>query len=327
MIENINSILEHFTLAKFTVVYQAGKEGVILPPFKGSVFRGAFGHVFKEMFCFCPNQNHKNSEHMSDCIYGYIFETKPSEDSAVLKKYESVPRPFIIEPPLDEKQYYYPGERITLDFLLFGKAVKYFPYFISTLKKMGEIGIGRGKHTLFLKQVFLQDLQGYLTKCVYDDHDGIVKQIQPVSVGSIVNRTIKNQEISKCKVYFITPTRMKWEGSYILEPEFHIVLRNTVRRITSLLYFHHDTLLDIDFRSMYEEASKIKLIQQKVEWKDWERYSNRQQERIKLGGIVGEATYLGELTPYLPWLYLGEMVHIGKNAVFGLGKIFVNEEI
>jgi hypothetical protein len=323
MIENINSILEQFTLAKFTVIYQAGREGVILPPFKGSAFRGAFGHVFKEMFCICPDHILNYGEHLRDCTYGYIFETRPPENTVVLKKYESVPRPFVLEPPLDEKEYYYPGERITLDFVLFGKAVKYFPYFISTFKKMGEKGIGRGKNTLDLKQVFEQDPQGYLSKCVYDDNEGIVKQIQPFSFGDIVNRTKEIKEINRCTIYFITPTRMKWEGSYILEPEFHIVLRNTVRRITSLLYLHHDLLLDINFRTIYDEASKIQLVHQKVEWIDWERFSNRQQERIKLGGIVGEAKYLGELSPFLLWLLLGEIVHIGKNSVFGLGKVKV----
>jgi hypothetical protein len=31
-------------------------------------------------------------------------------------------------------------------------------------------------------------------------------------------------------------------------------------------------------------------------------------------------TYAGDLAPFLPLLRLGELIHVGKNAVFGNGR-------
>ncbi|HHY33792.1 MAG TPA: CRISPR system precrRNA processing endoribonuclease RAMP protein Cas6, partial [Firmicutes bacterium] len=59
----------------------------------------------------------------------------------------------------------------------------------------------------------------------------------------------------------------------------------------------------------------------------WERYSSRQDTRMKLGGLVGTATYefhdasLAEF--FLPWLVLGEYIHVGKGCTFGLGWLNV----
>lgn len=44
---------------------------------------------------------------------------------------------------------------------------------------------------------------------------------------------------------------------------------------------------------------------------------------MKLGGIVGEVEYAGDLTPFAPFLAVGEWIHVGKNATFGLGKYTV----
>jgi CRISPR/Cas system endoribonuclease Cas6 (RAMP superfamily) len=40
---------------------------------------------------------------------------------------------------------------------------------------------------------------------------------------------------------------------------------------------------------------------------------------MRLGGFVGRARYKGKLDPFWPYLKMGEFVHVGKNASFGLG--------
>jgi CRISPR/Cas system endoribonuclease Cas6 (RAMP superfamily) len=54
---------------------------------------------------------------------------------------------------------------------------------------------------------------------------------------------------------------------------------------------------------------------------DWERYSARQDVRMKLGGVVGGITYVGALTWFQPYLRLGEYLRVGKNTSFSLGKM------
>ena len=40
-----------------------------------------------------------------------------------------------------------------------------------------------------------------------------------------------------------------------------------------------------------------------------------------MGGIIGEVSYSGDLTEFLPLVRFCEKVHIGKQTSFGLGKI------
>ena len=45
-----------------------------------------------------------------------------------------------------------------------------------------------------------------------------------------------------------------------------------------------------------------------------------------MGGFVGTARFEGELDEFLPFLRLGELVHVGKGSVFGLGFFRVEIE-
>jgi CRISPR/Cas system endoribonuclease Cas6 (RAMP superfamily) len=69
-----------------------------------------------------------------------------------------------------------------------------------------------------------------------------------------------------------------------------------------------------------EQARAVETVTSDLRWVDWERYSNRQQARMRLGGFVGQVTYRGDFTEFLPYLLLGTYTHVGKGATFGLGE-------
>ena len=59
-----------------------------------------------------------------------------------------------------------------------------------------------------------------------------------------------------------------------------------------------------------------------LKWFDWTRYSSRQQQEMTLGGVLGHWTLHGApdvLAKVWPWLWLGQWLHVGKNATMGLG--------
>jgi hypothetical protein len=327
---DVNNALTSLKMARFAVVYETGLHGLYLPPFKGSTFRGAFGQVFREMACTCHrNESGDINEHFIDCPYAYIFETSPPEGSDIISNYESIPRPFILEPPDHIKTFYPPGERFILFFTLFGNAIEYLPYFINVFDAMGQKGFGKGRNPANLRQIFNVDAKRDWQGPTYESSNRIIDNDYKILIG---DQIISPQTIAffykqfglknTLTIHFTSPTRMKHDKRLVSVPEFHIIMRNTVRRITSLLYFHHgEVRVDMDFSAFFEEARKIKLVKSEVEWIDWERYSSKQNERLKMGGIIGKAVYKGDIAPYIPWLLLGEWTSIGKNPVFGLGRI------
>ncbi|MBL7183274.1 MAG: CRISPR system precrRNA processing endoribonuclease RAMP protein Cas6 [Anaerolineae bacterium] len=332
-------MLDKLRIAKYRFRLQA-VERLGLPRYKGSTLRGGFGAVFKRTVCF-----QKEVKSCADCLlkancpYAYIFETSPPQDAEVLRTYSDVPLPFVIEPPLDTKTVYEPGEMLDFGLVLVGRAINYLPYFIVVFKELGRVGLGRGRGRYRLREVAaVQPLDG-VEETIYSAANEMVCE-RDLSVGwkeieaqaSNVKRETSNVKPETSRfaltVNFLTPTRMKHEGRFVDRPEFHVLVRNILRRVSSLYYFHCGEKWEVDYRGIIEAAKEVRLAEARTGWVDWERYSRRQQQRMNLGGLVGQVTYEGDasaelstgLEPFLPLLVLGELVHVGKACVFGHGK-------
>ena len=68
-------------------------------------------------------------------------------------------------------------------------------------------------------------------------------------------------------------------------------------------------------------AEEVRIVENRLSWFDWKRYSNRQERRMLMGGMVGSLAYEEKLRGFLPLLEICAKVHLGKNTSFGLGKI------
>ncbi|MGB9804968.1 CRISPR system precrRNA processing endoribonuclease RAMP protein Cas6 [Desulfofundulus sp.] len=345
-------MLINFRLAIYEVVLEAGHDGLFLPAYKGSTLRGGFGQVFRRITCSMRQKECRGCLLRYNCPYAYIFETSPHPGSEVLRNYESIPRPFVLEPPLEEKTVYRSGETLTFRLILIGKSIEYLPYFIVVLRELGEIGIGRGRKKYNLREIVAVDPLNDRRACVYREEERLVRNVDFSIRGSAIphlleyygpdavlsgggehpgshrckpgNRLSAEAPALKCPtrltVDFLTMTRIKYEESCTSKVEFHILIRNLLRRLSALLYFHHGEELKLDFSGLIARATKVKLVEDHTHWVDWERFSSRQDIKMKMGGLVGRIIYEGNLSEFFPLLYLGELVHVGKGAVFGMGK-------
>lgn len=107
----------------------------------------------------------------------------------------------------------------------------------------------------------------------------------------------------------------------IRRPEFHHVFKRLRDRINALCTFFGEGPLDCDFRGLGERSEKIRAVSVRTDWVERFRTSSRTHQRHELSGFVGEATYEGELGEFLPWLALGEFLHLGKHTAWGDGCI------
>jgi hypothetical protein len=122
-------------------------------------------------------------------------------------------------------------------------------------------------------------------------------------------------------ISFRTPTLLRANGAIIRVPEFHHLFKRLRDRINALSTFFGDGPLEVDFRNLGERAEKIRTVSSQTDWLDRFRRSSKTKQRHELSGFVGQAIYEGTLHDFLPWLAMGELVHVGKHAAWGNGWI------
>ena len=67
-------------------------EKAVVPPYEGSMIRGAFGRAFKESCCPLPSCGN-GCLLVNKCPYGYVFETSPPEDARGSPRTKTFPAP------------------------------------------------------------------------------------------------------------------------------------------------------------------------------------------------------------------------------------------
>jgi hypothetical protein len=327
-----------FTLARYRLTLEA-LEPLELPPFKGSALRGGFGYTFKRLVCFQPQPCGKRCQLGNACPYGYVFETSPPEDSEVLSTAQSVSRPFVIHPPDDTRTLIPLGERMTFGLTLIGRGVNYLPYFVAVFKELGQIGLGRTRGRYRLLRVDAWHPYRDERAPVYRAEDERVRDASlPITADEIMAYAA-TLPADRVTLDFRTPARLKHQGRWTRGgPPFHVLVRRLLDRVSSLSYFHCGQRFQTDFRGLVERATEIPIVHSATRWEDWSRFSGRQKQRVRMGGLVGRVTYGAPSTSsgqvpstgsgqveepalraYLPLLALGALVHVGKGTVFGNG--------
>jgi len=250
-----------------------------------------------------------------------------------MRKYRSAPHPFVIEPPSERRRGFKTGDEINFGLTLIGRAIDYLPYFIYTFDELGRIGIGKGRAKYELENVMFD------SKKIYDSDSKTLKSFNPLSLSLTVNKSPLERSLSNYPplekggeggldkssgiliLSFLTPTRILYDGHLTLDLEFHILIRNLLRRLSLLYYFHcGGDPSEWDFKGIIEMAKEVKVKKRDLRWFDWERYSGRQETRIKMGGFVGEISFEGNIESFMPLIKAGEILHVGKGTAFGLGK-------
>ncbi len=291
---------------KFTV-----ETPVRLPEYAGSALRGAFGAALRRTACMTREKDCKPCPLYRTCPYPAIFET-PAPESHTLQKFSQIPNPYIVEPPPWGERLYQPGETLTFHLVLIGPAMQQLPLIIHAWQRAFRHGIGNG--TANLHAVSVIDDQERADK-IFDPHE---ERIQPHATGITLPQTTAPNTVT---LTLQTPMRLQNNGKPIRAPalETRDLLVNLLRRTALISEFHAGVRLDDNYHELAQAAARIES-EKDLHWRDWKRYSSRQKQEMTLGGVTGQWILRGDLTPFMPMLHLGQWLHIGKNASFGLGQ-------
>lgn len=302
--------LTDFPVARYTLEFQV-EQPVRLPDFAGSALRGAFGHALKRATCVTREPACSPCLLYRTCPYPAIFETPPPLEPA-RRIFSSIPSPFVVEPPAWGARDYASGESLSFSLVLIGPALKQLPLILLAWQRALARGIGPGEGTARLLRVGVEGSAA----SVYDPTQGQVRshpQGMRAAPASVDNHVVQLQ--------FATPLRLQRDGHVLgvqkLAPRD--LLTALVRRIAYLCEFQLGCPLEADFSGLHAQSALVTGDKQ-LRWHDWTRYSARQKQPMTLGGAVGSWTLHGDLAPFMPFLHLGQWLHVGKNASFGLGS-------
>ena len=315
-------MLTNFRVAKFRLKL-APQERLSLPPYMANTLRGGFGAVFKSLVCAYNARATPCGPCLlrHTCPYGVLIETAPAPGSEVLRGLASIPRPFVLEPPLDGRMRYDPGDFLEVGLVLIGRAIDSLAYFLAVFQELGRAGLGTTRGTFTVETLRAVDPITGAETLVYQEGQKVLSESN-AGIGfseahQAAARTPVRDEIT---IRFLTPTRLVDNDRLVAKPEFSVLIRALLRRISSLAYFHCGERCDLEFQRVKEEAARVSLTHSDLRWWDWARYSARQQTQMKLGGFLGDVTYRGSVQPFLPLLLLGTATHVGKACTFGHGR-------
>jgi hypothetical protein len=280
------------------------------------MLRGAFGHALRRTVCAMgPEQPCESCRLRQACVYPRIFETfVEGAPPPFLRGLASAPRPYVFEPG-DDRQDFAAGDPLPFDLILIGQAVDLQAYVLLAVERMARSGLGVSRAPFELARAEARTPAGApLTLFV----DG--RATGPAAAPSLPSRA--GLDATRATIRLLTPLRLQERGHLSTTLDVRSLVLAMIRRTLELAWFHvPGAAIDWTFRPLLDHAAALRSTPH-VAWHDWERYSNRQQRKVTLGGLLGTLDLEGEIPETLATLLrTAEILHVGKGATFGLGRI------
>ena len=299
-----------YPLSRYRLDFTA-TSAIRLPEYAGSSLRGAFGHALRQLACTTRAKTCQGCMLAATCPYPAIFEPqKPQGGTLALA---TPPVPYVIEPPAWGERHYARDDALQFHFTLTGRAADHLNIVIMAWQRALARGIGAGDGTARLET---------LHHCTAQGETLIHRSGEPI-LPHTHTLTLPEEPLStEATLEFITPLRLQ-ENGHALPPARITAkpLLTALLRRASLLAEHYGgaPLYHAEqFTALAQAAARVEA-ETSLRWRDWTRHSSRQGRTMQLGGCIGHLTLRGELAPFSAALRLGEWLHVGKEASFGLG--------
>jgi len=324
----------HIDLSIFRLIFSSEPLETFSP--SGSAWRGAFGHELRRMVCVTREKVCTGCPVLSSCLYTYIFESPPPENTEKMRLYRTVPHPYaLFLPGSDGSEGQNPssGEErepldhdvergslaTSLDLTLYGHAGEFFPHLLHAFSRAGERGVGSQRRPYTLTGASQYDLGSESWDRIYTPgRPPRQKAGMPVKIPSMPERVT---------LRFISPLRISVEKDLVTPDRltFGVIFRTLLRRISMIRYFHGDSALELDYASLFSKAESVALTPLSLRWEEGIRYSSRQKTAMNMGGIVGNCSLdTTDLAPFWPFLWEGQWMQVGKLTTMGLGRYVIN---
>jgi len=295
---------------------------------KGAALRGALFNSLRKAGCSHRELTScRPCELVAECPVSFLLATVDNDG----RRGGDVPRPFVINPPLDEANIFQVGEQLNFGLTLFARSVRFLPYLIVAMQNIEREGLGvqpdatpgawrRGAIRVreIIARNSLSSQEQIIFKIGRRYLDAPENPITHSQVLQLATTTVPNG-VRRLHFTFHTPTHLVTNGRALQQPDFPVLVQRLIERVSSLSAQYGQAELDLDFEALMYEARQVLLVEDCTKWEPVRSYSQRQGRDLSLGGFVGEATFAGRVDNLLPLLIWGQLTHVGKDATKGNG--------
>ncbi len=306
---------------RFTAVATAPLE---LDQHSGAAIRGALTSALWERFC-----TNKGAPTCAACplvrvcpVAALVAPLREDDQPGGDQR----PRPYVIRPPLAGARAYAPGESLSFQFGLIGGAAHLFPYVVMAAQMLEQGGVGKrvsvNNHRRGTVQI--REIASFhpLTSAVQPLYQASKPTVHtpglPVSATDVAARA-QGLSTERITLHFKTPLRLVDHGQLVKRITLRPLIQRLMRRLDDLSIAYGNGPLGIDFRGLLDVAEQVQTVSDETQWVDLTSYSSRQRTHTPIGGLIGRATFTGDLAPLRELLVWGSLIHVGKNAVKGDG--------
>jgi len=318
------------------------REGVRLPDYAGSLLRGQFGAALRNVACMTRQPTCGDCPLLTTCPYAQIFESKPISSHA-LQSFSAIPNAYVVEPTLPptgllnakpEPGQVHPadlgqGDTLVFHHVLVGQAIGQLALVVFAWQRALAQGLTKSRSPADLLQVDWVDAHG--TAHPIWHHQQPVLAAHPANLAvpgmpHLLPVTNHGQPGGQptLQLHIHTPLRLQHQGQPLRPTQLtpRTLVAAVARRVALVLEFHaQQPEWGLQVPATVAHAQTLTDTRQ-LQWFDWTRYSSRQQQEMTLGGVLGTWALHGTpdvLAAIWPWLWLGQWLHVGKNATMGMG--------
>jgi hypothetical protein len=299
---------------RFTATFEAD---LLLPDYAGSLLRGVFGATLRRAACTTKLPDCKACPLWRSCPYPALFETPP-RPTQFEQKFSQVPNPYVIEPPALGTWHAPAGEPLVFHMVLVGAdTLRQLPLIVLAWQRALRDGLGPAR------------VRGELVAVAHVQAGGQVEAVWHARVGEVLPHVaeltlpaVPVAAVAALTLQIHTPLRLQREGHPLRVHELtpRTLLSHLLRRTNLMLDLHLGVRpAPFDAPALLAQSESLRDDRSGLRWKDWTRFSARQHQEMTLGGVLGRWRLQGELAPLVPWLMLGQWLHLGKNTTMGLG--------
>lgn len=239
-----------------------------------------------------------------------------------------VPRPYVILPPLGAARRYLPGETLLFGITLFGSIVKLLPYILMASKGIESAGLGKKlqEHNWQRGRFVICTIESYHPlrgerELIYQHGKPLVNAPTFAVTATDVQARAATLSKDTTTLNFLTPTRIRDQEHSVGRAEFRPLLHRLLERLYALrVEYANGEEQPYEERKRYVDlAREVRCVDDATNWEEAVSFSRRTRQSSWLSGIIGRATFSGDLEPFREFLVWGELIHVGKSCVKGNG--------